>query len=100
MPSRCDPAVYHYLSVSTIHIPKNDTNFLEKGPVIADANEYGWWILVPEEEDIADVVAASGLSDAMAGILLLASQQGCVWVRLDADAEIYEDLPCYDWDQS
>ena len=101
-----DLVIYNYADVSTGHISKEDVDLLNSSdyPGVVFDYEYGWWVHVyldasEFEESIGRLVAA-GLSEGFIAIQRQACAQGCWFIRLDADAEIYPDLPMWPWQAS
>lgn len=98
------------LDLSTAHVPQSDLDLLEThtrppgpgetGPVTVDARgEYGFWINVPTEDDLADkamAVREAGYSQAFVDLLASARARGCDTLCLDCDADEDSNLPTFD----
>ena len=89
--------------VSTSHITDADSRILhDECPYIGVlAYKEGWWINVPDGPDLTDellnALLTYGLSPCVGHILTVARSHLCDWVRLDADAPVYDFLPQYEW---
>jgi hypothetical protein len=42
----------------------------------------------------------SGLSTAFVALIRVAAEEGYTWLQLDADADVVDSLPCFEWSPS
>ena len=88
------------LVLSTGHITSQDDEMLTKGELPSpsvDPFSFGYRIYIGTETDPYQECAASGLSAALAALMVLAREQRCTWLKLDADGPLRDDLPKFDW---
>lgn len=81
------------LEISTAHVSEDTAQWLSQEDcslIVYKKGEYGWIILVPEEED-------KTTPQDLHQIFEVARNNGCDWVMLDCDAFTIENLPVYDW---
>ena len=84
------------LTLSTAHIPEEVANALVQEPetdyfgLSVYPFAYGFWIHVPNEIPPA-------VPESLAACLRLSKENGCTWLQLDQDAELFDELPTYDW---
>jgi hypothetical protein len=95
--------------VSTVHITQNDAALLETpdSELVAFPYAEGVWVLVPDDDAWGDMYDNSryedswfgyvGFSPAVSHILSIARSHKIRYVRLDADAEIYDFLEEHHW---
>lgn len=103
--SKKDTGVYKYLDCSTGHITEEDNEFLTEyrtpGPadLIVRPNEYGYWIhsMDNDENDQEFEEVISVLSISLQAVLRKCRKEGCVWINLDCNGFIHNDLPKYNW---
>jgi hypothetical protein len=97
--------IEHELILSTAHIRRSDSILLEqlrnrKDHLIpVDSFEDGWIIptyVVAHREDFNEW-RKEGLSEELIALVRLAHHIGCKRLRLDADGQIRDDLPQFDW---
>ena len=99
---------YTVAEVSTIHISKRDDEILRerwddpRSAVPGIGRYEGGYILytLPEmhdQEQWREDMKANGLSDEFYALWLLAAQQGHYLLRIDADGEVVEGLPKFEW---
>lgn len=90
-------AISKILSLSTAHLEQETANALQSGlcfgQTVYDKEMYGWWIALHDLSDPPETVESPSLQ----AVIMRAKSLGCERVMLDSDAEILEDLPCYDW---
>ena len=91
-------SVLSYLDACTCHISKETNDFLERvagnnsiGQTVAEY-EHGFFISVPPEAEYDATVP-----NDLRSILDFARTKGCFIVRLDADADLIDDLPTFNW---
>lgn len=98
------------LDLSTSHVQASDLALLEfhirppagggRGPVAVDTRgEYGFWINVPTEDDLANTAAElskAGYSQAFTDLLANARARGCETLCLDCDADEETGLPTFE----
>lgn len=88
------------LHASTGHMSEDDFISAKNsnGPdIVGYAYEYGVLVLVPEENNFANILLEKGWSDGFIKTLQLARNQNCRWVKFDQDGPVYEELQIYDW---
>jgi len=91
--------VRRLLDLSTAHLPERYSEEELRGQpgVVAYDLPYGWMLKVPAdvEEDCheaGEVIAAEVLT-----VLRFARAHGCDWVLFDADGDVCDQLPTWDW---
>lgn len=93
------------LVLSTGHIPWSDAEIFDK---IKDMDEHQamdyYWVETPEfgyrilvHEDSEQEITTTGRSVALLNLVKLARRLRCKWLLLDADADLRDDLPKFDW---
>lgn len=86
--------VVNLLDISTAHITKETNAKLEaddeKGALYVVPHHYGYFIYVPDDEE-------PETPDDLKAIFKFAKDRDCGWVKLDCDAEKYDELPTYNW---
>lgn len=88
------------LHASTGHMTEDDLIRAQdsNGPLIVGYKyEYGVFVLVPDENNFADILLHNKWSEGFIKTLQLARNQGCQWVKFDQDGPVYEELHVYDW---
>ena len=90
--------------LSTAHITREDASNMAadaQGPgLIVDEFEYGFMVWIPRADGVQDEGYNQRLeeySEAFRQLIHLAQQAGWRYLRLDCDAEVYEQLPTFDW---
>lgn len=58
--------------------------------------EHGWLVYVPPEEYM-EGVTKEDRPDDLWRLVILARENGCSYVLLDADAPYIDELPTYEW---
>ena len=97
------------MDVSTAHITREDSKRIQAdlsnaySELWGDITRFGWWIWVPPSispadcDDFLERCNYLGLSEGFKACIRKAQENGCTYVKFDCDAEIYDDLPKYDW---
>ena len=96
------PGVYNLLDCSTGHLSEEDNATLSTKAypkeLIVREHPYGYWIHVPtEHEDYTEHIANENIGQSIKDILKYAFQRECLWVNLDMDAILMDDLKSYEW---
>lgn len=103
--------IYNYLDISSGHISKSDAESLDVDAVrtrnaepnlIVFKYPEGWFVNVPQGEPdsmgIEDEEAlAEDYSPEMLDLLRMAIYNDCCFVRIDADGNVYDNLPRFEW---
>jgi hypothetical protein len=64
--------------------------------IVYEKQEYGWFVVVPEnEEDVVEAVAK--LPSDLLKTLEFALNHKCRWIVFDRDVMPSIELPCYEW---
>lgn len=105
-----DLQFYITIVVSTAHMSESDRDILNgitthtptEGLNLFTTDEYSYRIYVPSEDaqhidDLVEQALQAGFSDAMAGLLRLASAHGCKILELDCDGPVISGLQTFDW---
>jgi hypothetical protein len=104
MTKKTEPQLLNMLRMSTKHVNgvnDRDTAWLSYPPEGLLSIEYdeGWFVHVPP--DLAKPEFADNcqrlLPKSIYDILVYAHTVNAHWINLDADGEIYDGLPTYDW---
>lgn len=99
-------AEFRMCDASTDHIKPQDNNILaecrrsECDVVIAYPCERGYFLYLDPDfvnSDYAERMARAGFSAEFAALLRMAKQAGFDWLKLDADAPAYPELPIFEW---
>jgi hypothetical protein len=88
------------LHASTGHATQEDIERAQQsnGPdIVGYQFEYGVLVLIPNENNFADILLHNKWSEGFVKTLQLARNQNCQWVKFDQDGPVYEDLILYDW---
>lgn len=97
------------ITISTCHISQETAQILEDSseertslclPATYTKGKYGFLIYVGEDftgDRIKDSDACNDVPDDLYECMKLARKQGCVWLCLDRDAMVVDNLPSYDW---
>lgn len=104
------PGIFPYMDVSTIHIRKQDADWLDLQHIRAIGGEYvpwitakypeGYWVLVPENLFELVETSPSVVETVPMSILTLwhrARRLNCGIIRIDRDGTHYPDLRRYEW---
>ncbi len=98
-------AILQYLDISSQHIPPADLDVLnglgDSEPLIMYDYREGWWIHISSDagifHDCLRNVERTGLSGFFTAILSYAREQKCEFIRLDADGDLIDDLPLFEY---
>jgi hypothetical protein len=88
-----DRNVRKYLDVSTGHIPADERERIDGGPLVAHPHPDGWWVWVPPDDD--PPYEHAELFPCVTRVLRIARELGCAWVCLDRDAGLIEGAPWF-----
>lgn len=92
--------IHRYLGLSTSHLPEHVINhpggLNAIDGVIAYDYDYGTWLIVPEEIDVAVEEAHDPIAE-IEQLWRYASEHDCDLIRLDRDEPEDPDLPTYEW---
>lgn len=89
------------LVMSTGHVTEQDSVLLEKWvtdlqtPFWVVSTSYGWMVWV-DPDSIPDMLDKGG-SPALGQLIQVARDNGCDWLRLDADVPMNDGFPTFDW---
>ncbi len=91
--------VRRFLDVSIAHLPKHlgTGGILEIEELYVDERPHGYWLWVPDNDDLITLRLESDIPRELAGIMFYARERDCDWVLFDADAEPIENMRIYDW---
>lgn len=97
--------VRKYLDCSTAHITEQDDDLLRSSPsgLIIHQLEYGYLVYVAPEgaaevvDEQRDHARAIGLSESFIKVIDYARNQGCGWVKFDANAMYVPYLDTHNW---
>ena len=83
------------LVVSTAHVPESTAKLLryDDCPFAVYITEYSWRIHVSE----GALVHEWDDHPEMKSLGKLAQENGCKWLVLDQDGDIYDELPSFNW---
>jgi len=89
------PEIRKFLTLSTGHVTKETQQILDGStpknwPVFGFGGEYGWVIYAHDEHDLE-------IPPDLWGLCEYARSKGCDYIMLDADADLIDDLPQYEW---
>lgn len=87
--------IYKMMIMSTKHVSKTTSHRLDSeqaGVVVYQKDSYGWFIVVTDWRDNED-----DIPEDLARCLSLAEENGCDWLCLDCDAEVYKNIPVCNW---
>ena len=101
--------IHRILDCSTIHVRPADMDLLGEVPgqgrsteVLAYPNEYGAFVYVPGQPEIAEdfkdkegylaVLRSDGFSESFIKILEFAKSRNCIWIKFDGDGHVWEEL--------
>lgn len=94
------------MKLSTAHVSKSTADWLDAqglknadwtiedmGSIHVGSHAYGWFGYCHDEfgEDYPPSIIA---------VMEFARSRGCKWYNLDADADTYDELPVYDWEEN
>ena len=92
------PAIRNLLDLSTAHLPEDIADTLDRVPgVTAHSTTYGWLLWVPDEPDHHVTETGEAICDVVLTIWRYARHLDCDFVLLDADGEVIDALPSWDW---
>lgn len=94
------PTDYRFWNLSTRHITLHDTKLLLDSPcLVVYEHEYGWTVLVPQDdvEETLTMVSDHGHSGALRTLLLLANKREIRMIRFDRDGDLVAGLPAFRW---
>lgn len=106
MNSDHQPAVHHFLDLSTAHLKPEDNDLLGRwandpaSPVTVIRYEYGFKVLVSLDEEHQRILKAcqkSGASKELLEIMRYARANGCWFINFDRDATAQDCFPTFDW---
>ena len=90
--------------VSTCHITQADSYLLDEDrddmPLVVYNYDEGYFIplsCTPHTKNIRQYIIKYGFSKEFASLIDILIEQGWQFLRLDCDAEDYEELPKFDW---
>lgn len=85
--------------ISTAHITRKDDELLcRKHPsIIRFKKDCGYFVYTVFANNNVEVLREKGFSEAFINLLLKAQSEDLKWLELDADGEIYPDLPQFKW---
>lgn len=84
-----------FLTLSTAHVTDDTRRILDESkltdwPVFGFQGVFGWVIFCHEEKD-------ETIPEDLWRVLEYARAKGCEYVMFDADADMIDDLPTYEW---
>ena len=85
------------MDISTRHIPEDDSRLISESRLVCVEDKHGWFIWVPEREEIREICEESGLSANLVAILEIAHVHGCPLVWVSGNGPEYEDLDFFNW---
>lgn len=87
------------MTLSTFHIKPETAVLLERksfvfntGLVVYEKGEYGWFIWIPE------FIGECNIPEDIITCMRFAKDNGCAWMCLDRDGDVFDEIPCYEWD--
>ena len=84
------------LVISTAHITDHDIDRLteKQNAVVTHPYEYGWYVWTGglETEEVCWEAKQHGFSEAFTGLLRLASENECSFVKIDRDGPVIDEL--------
>jgi len=96
-------AVQTFLDASTGHITTLDKTLLcgreHKFPTRVIPHDHGWWVNVPDKGELQEIIVKvrmQGFSSSFVRLLVAASNRDCLWINLDTDGAIWEDLKIHE----
>lgn len=93
------------LELSTAHVSEKTAKMLDEEAetfspefplVIYSKGEFGWYVVVPEDEEDREQ-AKELLPEDLVVVMNFAIEQDCKWIFFDRDVEPSIELPCYEW---
>ena len=94
------PVMFEILELSNAHIPEHtaraiDGGYMPEGIMLISVHDTGWMFYM------ADPLPRTTLRlqghGELAALLALAEKHGCYYLKLDADAQVVDGLPIFDW---
>lgn len=92
--------IYKTIVISTAHITENDSLILESiqdkpwiSRLAVDKFDYGYYV----SGTISDLGEPLGFSEALLNLLSLTTKEDCLYLKIDRDGPIYNDLPIFEW---
>lgn len=73
------------------HRPAEEPEQQFEGLAVYPKAEYGWFIYIGHAD------GAEGLPADLAYLIGFTQQQGCLWLCLDRDGDVVDDLISYEW---
>ena len=88
---------FKVMNISTVHITDWDyiclkEEVLEKSPLVYDV-DYGFLLFVGDGD-----LGLDNLSRALRNIIIIAFENDCLWIMIDQDGTVYDELPTYNWE--
>jgi hypothetical protein len=95
-----------FLDISNAHVSKEARDWLNEqaaenhedggypGCWHVASHVFGWWLRAAEPDD-----AHEGFPESLLPVCAHAKAAGCDFILLDADAEVIDGLPVYDWEK-
>lgn len=94
--------ILNALEISTAHITEDTARWLEEQAgsdcpelIIYNKKDFGWFISVPSFSD--GTFTIDTIPSDLLFLLGVATGSQSRWLMLDCDADIYQDLPQYEW---
>jgi hypothetical protein len=83
------------MACSTANLTKETMDWITRGdlPGVSYPNEYGAFVYVPEDDE----GSLEGYPDDLRGVIELAREYDCGWIKFDRDAPSIGDLPTWEW---
>lgn len=88
--------IKQYLDISTTHLTESTMNNLDDTYPFCFGYEEGTFISVPHDEDTLNYYY-NNLPEDLYKLMLYAIKNNISLIRLDRDADIFDDLPIYNW---
>ena len=101
--SKRSPFLVTVFEASTAHITSKDDGLLKedgnRGGLVVYRYEFGCFVFVDGVPGARErkALLSCGFSEAFCGLLEVAGMNGCKFLQLDCDGEVYSDLPVFDW---
>lgn len=98
-----NPILERVLSISTGHVAEKDIRLLEGAPhpLVVYQYEEGLFLSTvfyePTSNRARESLALMGFSEAFIVIFEWAQKNMVRWINLDADGDVYPELPQFDW---
>lgn len=80
---------------SSSHIPESTAKLLEycDKPFAVTNNDYSWRLNVDKYAAVHDIEGNTELKN----IAKIATEHGCIWLVIDQDGPVYDNLPTFNW---